>query len=80
MDLISGRSIRLTPVSLKLKCQIWQNFELVQTLMHILIPCKYQKNWTKTNEKSGDNIFLGLSLWRYFKSQKAHNSAAGGPI
>ena len=31
---------------------IWPKFELIQDLMHVLVTCKYKKNWVKNNRES----------------------------
>ena len=43
---------------------IWPQFELVRDFMHVLVTCKYKKDWSKSNrEKSGDTIFPIISQW-----------------
>ena len=52
---------QLTPYS---KIRSGQNFELVQDFMHVLVTCKYEKDWIKNNpRKGGDIIFPIVSQW-----------------
>ena len=37
--------------------RIWQNFELIQASMHVLIACKYEKDQMKN---SGENVNFEL--------------------
>ena len=42
---------------------IWPKFELVRALMHVIITCKYKKEWMKNSpEKSGDTVFPIITL------------------
>ena len=38
--------------------RIWQNFELIQASMHVLIACKYEKDQMKN---SGENVMTSFS-------------------
>ena len=38
--------------------RIWQNFELIQAFMHVLIACKYEKDKMKN---SGENVMTFFS-------------------
>ena len=39
--------------------QIWPKFELIQDIMHVLITCKFEKDWINSNgEKVVTSIFL----------------------
>ena len=38
--------------------RIWLNFELIQTSMHVLIACKYEKDQMKN---SGENVMTSFS-------------------
>ena len=38
--------------------RIWPNFELIQTSMHVLIACKYEKDQMKN---SGENVMTSFS-------------------
>ena len=47
---------QLTPVS----GPIWPKFELIQDLMHVLVTCKYKKNWIKNNREKVEKLFSPL--------------------
>ena len=58
--------------------RIWLNFKLIQTFMHDLIACKYDKDQMKN---SGENvIFSIISLWDFFRHSRAANSVVHGRI
>ena len=43
---------------------IWPKFELVRDFMHVLITCKYKKDWIKNNrEKVATSFFPIISQW-----------------
>ena len=60
---------------------IWLNFELIQAPIHVLITCKYEKDPIKN---SGENVMTSffpiISLWDFFHTLRAANSAVLGPI
>ena len=45
-------------VAMETSGQIWLNFELIQTSMHVLIACKYEKDLMKN---SGENVMTSFS-------------------
>ena len=60
---------------------IWPKFELIQAFMHVLIPCKYQKDCTLNRRDKVETASFPLCLWGYFfRRSRADNSVVGGPI
>ena len=45
-------------VAMETSGRIWPNFELIQSLIHVLITCKYEKNPIKN---SGENVMTSFS-------------------
>ena len=45
-------------VAMETSVWIWPNFELIQTSMHVLIACKYEKDQMKN---SGENVITSFS-------------------
>ena len=41
---------------------IWPQFELLQDFMHVLITCKYKKDWMKSNREKVETPFSPLSI------------------
>ena len=39
---------------------IWPKFELVRDLMHVLVTCKYKKDWIKNNREKVETSFFPL--------------------
>ena len=63
--------ITLGGVAMETSSRIWPNFELIQTLIHVLITCKYEKNQIKNSgEKCDDIVFPIISLWGFFQTLK----------
>ena len=36
---------------------IWPKFELIQDFMHVLVTCKYKKDWIKSNQEKMETPF-----------------------
>ena len=50
---------RSRPANSAVGCPIWLNFELLRAPMHVIITCKYKKNWMeKKAEKKWQDRFL----------------------
>ena len=39
---------------------IWPKFELVRDFMHVLVTCKYKKDWIKNNQEKEETSFSPL--------------------
>ena len=39
---------------------IWPKFELVRDFMHVLVTCKYKKDWIKSNREKVETSFSPL--------------------
>ena len=48
---------QLTPI---VSGPIWPQFELVRDFMHVLVTCKYKKNWIKSNREKVETPFFPL--------------------
>ena len=48
--------------------------------MHVLIICKYDKDWIKSNLENQILRFPIISISGYFRRSSAANSVVGGPI
>ena len=63
------------------RSRIWLNFELVRTLINVVVRCEYGKDLI---ENSRDNAWTTFSLYKvygdFFKRSRADNSAAHGRI
>ena len=44
---------------------IWPKFELIRDFMHVLVTCKYKKNWIKNNREKVETSFppIIISQW-----------------
>ena len=45
-------------VAMETSCLIWPNFELIQTLMYVIISCKYEKDPIKNNREKEATPFF----------------------
>ena len=59
---------------------IWPKFELIQSFMHVLITCKYQKDRTLNSRDKVVTPSFPLSMGVFFRRSRADNSVVGGPI
>ena len=41
---------------------IWSKFELVRDFMHVLVTCKYKKDWIKNNREKVETSFSPLQV------------------
>ena len=59
-------------VAMETSSRIWQNFELVQALMYVIITCKYEIDLIKNSqEKKWQHLFSReISLWGIFQTFK----------
>ena len=51
---------RLRAANSVVRGQIWPNFKLIQTLMYVIITCKYEKDPIKNNREKGATPFLQI--------------------
>ena len=68
-------------VAMETSGRIWPNFALIQTLIHVLITCKYEKNPIKN---SGENVMTSFSpllvYGEFSRRSRAAYFAVLGPI
>ena len=51
--------------------RIWLNFELVQALMNVVVPCEYGKDLIENSEDNAWTTFFSIqSLWGIFQTLK----------
>ena len=62
------------------RCQILTKFELVKAFMHVLITCKYHKDWIiNSREKVETSFFPIVSLWGIFHTlQDSYSNSTVG--
>ena len=52
---------------------IGPKFELVRDIMHVLITCKFKRNWIIAAQKSGDNDFVHVLVTCKYNKDRMNN-------
>ena len=53
-------SIITLSVAMETGRRIWPNFKLIQTLMYVIVPCKYEKDLIKNSQEKVATPFFPL--------------------
>ena len=61
--------------------RIWPNFKLIQALMYVIVPCKYEMDPIKNSREKVATPFFPLQVYGdFFRRSRAANSAFGCSI